>query len=118
MNHSVASIPEPAPQRAGFVVPEKLIIHLADLLDGSNDTQFERLIHLIEQRDAFGRQKYGQPLMSQDGRDGCEDARQELGDLMQSWRSTAATLTAGRASGPTRRSVTGEKRLGNQIYGL
>lgn len=40
-------------------------------------------INLVTQRDAFGRQKYGQPLMSRDGRDSVEDAMQDMGDLLQ-----------------------------------
>ena len=40
------------------------------------------LIVLVEERNAFGVAKYGQPLMTQDGRNGIEDARQELCDLV------------------------------------
>lgn len=42
-----------------------------------------RLVELIRQRDALGRQRYGQPLMSNDGRSGVQDAKEELGDLLQ-----------------------------------
>jgi hypothetical protein len=41
------------------------------------------LIVLVQERNAFGVTKYGQPLMTRDGRNGLEDARQELGDLLQ-----------------------------------
>ena len=68
------SIPEPPPNASGIIVPDELI----KWLGGHDD-----LIELIRQRDAFGRAKYGQPLMSNDGRNGIEDARQELGDLLQ-----------------------------------
>lgn len=70
------SIPEPDPVAEGIVVPEALIKHLTE-------SGYDHLIPLIRERDAFGRAKYGQPLMSEDGRNGIEDARQELGDLLQ-----------------------------------
>jgi len=38
---------------------------------------------LVKQRTEFGMKKYGQPLMTEDGRDSVEDAMQELGDLIQ-----------------------------------
>ena len=71
------SIPEPPPQPKGVVVPDALIEFLKTHRFGDD------LISLIKQRDAFGRAKYGQPLMSEDGRNGVEDARQEAGDLLQ-----------------------------------
>lgn len=71
------SRPEPDPQYSGQAVTPILVARLKEL---RCDTA---LIELIEARDAFGRQKYGQPLMSNDGRDGVEDAKQELGDLLQ-----------------------------------
>lgn len=71
------SIPEPPPQPKGVVVPDALIEFLKTHHFGDD------LINLIKQRDAFGRAKYGQPLMSEDGRNGVEDARQETGDLLQ-----------------------------------
>jgi hypothetical protein len=78
------SVPEPAPKPKGEIVPDKLIEWLQDNIPrrtyiiNTND-----MIDLIKERDEFGRKKYGQPLMSQDGRNTIEDARQELGDLMQ-----------------------------------
>lgn len=71
------SIPEPPPKNKGIPITERLIA----LLQKHPDT--DRLVDLICERDAFGRAKYGQPLMSDDGRNGIEDARQELGDLLQ-----------------------------------
>jgi hypothetical protein len=68
---------EPPPKPCGYIVPDQLIEFIKS---HGNDQQ---LIELIQQRDAFGRKKYGQPLMSEDGRNGIEDARQELGDLLQ-----------------------------------
>ena len=78
------SIPEPSPVAKGHNVPEALI----ECINNSNLTDElapyrESLVQLIRQRDEFGRQKYGQPLMSEDGRSGVEDAKQELGDLLQ-----------------------------------
>ncbi len=46
---------------------------------------------MVLARDAFGRAKYGQPLMTGDGRDGVEDALQELGDAAQYIFKAAAT---------------------------
>lgn len=71
------SFPEPPPKPHGFIVPDQLIEFIQS--HGNNI----HLIQLIRERDAFGRAKYGQPLMSEDGRNGIEDARQELGDLLQ-----------------------------------
>lgn len=71
------SIPEPPPKPCGIVVPDTLIAYMKDCSD------WKDLCNLVEQRDAFGRKKYGQPLMSEDGRNGVEDARQEAGDLLQ-----------------------------------
>lgn len=72
------SVPEPPPQPKGVVVSNALIAHLQQ-----HHHHHQELCDLIRQRDAFGRAKYGQPLMSQDGRNGVEDARQEAGDLLQ-----------------------------------
>jgi hypothetical protein len=68
-----ASLPEPPPQPHGIDVT-------AQLLGAMEHTP---LRSLIEARRAYGMSKYGQSLMSQDGRNGLEDARQELGDLVQ-----------------------------------
>lgn len=75
-----ASVPEPPPKPQGIVVPDALLDFLKHRLKYGVD---DPLCALIRQRDAFGRAKYGQPLMSEDGRDGLEDARQEAGDLLQ-----------------------------------
>lgn len=67
------SVPEPPPQPKGVIVPDALVEFL------HKENAPEKLVKLIQDRDAFGRKKYGQPLMSEDGRNGVEDARQELG---------------------------------------
>lgn len=71
------SVPEPKPKNRGVVIPDLLI----EYLRGYDNSQ--AAVKLIQDRDAFGRSKYGQPLMSQDGRDSVEDAMQEIGDCMQ-----------------------------------
>jgi hypothetical protein len=74
------SKPEPAPIARGEIVPDILI---ATIRRATNGPDGDDLIELIKERDSFGRQKYGQPLMTNDGRNGIEDAKQELGDLLQ-----------------------------------
>jgi len=71
------SIPEPNPINKGVNVPD-ILIEWLEKRDNSKE-----IIQLIKERDEFGYKKYGQHLTSQDGRNTVEDARQELGDLMQ-----------------------------------
>lgn len=40
----------------------------------------EHAVQLSKERDAFGQEKYGQPLMTGDGRDTIKDITDELGD--------------------------------------
>ena len=68
---------EPKPRPEGQVVSDALIAYL------KNRPKTQELVRLVQQRHQFGMQKYGQPLMSQDGRSGVEDAKEELGDLLQ-----------------------------------
>lgn len=70
------------PQPIGDIVPDALIDHIANH-SALGLEEREMFVSLIKERDAFGRAKYGQPLMSGDGRNGIEDARQELGDFIQ-----------------------------------
>lgn len=70
------SVPEPAPKNEGVAVTPIVIERLETFSTKS-------MIKLIRDRDAFGFAKYGQHLMTGDGRDSIEDAKQELGDLMQ-----------------------------------
>ena len=74
--------PEAPPIARGEIVPDALCKRISEHPRLSADGK-ERLICLVRERDAFGRAKYGQPLMSEDGRNGVVDARQELGDLVQ-----------------------------------
>jgi len=70
----------PAP--IGDVVPEKLIQWISEQ---ESLTTAERVaaISLVSARNEFGRKKYGQSLMTQDGRITVVDALEELGDLLQ-----------------------------------
>lgn len=79
---STGSTPEPPPRNEGVPVTPELVSFLFE------HARFSTLdpcpvVDLIRDRDAFGRAKYHQPLMTGDGRDSCEDAVQEFGDLLQ-----------------------------------
>lgn len=75
--------PEPPPVKAGQVIPDILIawLEVAREQIGSNAT--DEAIELVKSRDAYGRAKYKQPLMTGDGRDIEHDALQEGGDILQ-----------------------------------
>jgi hypothetical protein len=79
--------PQPDPVPAGEVVSFKLMTFISTLIVRSNDknelAQLAKLYTLICARDAFGYAKYKQHLMTGDGRKGLEDAREEMGDLLQ-----------------------------------
>lgn len=81
------SVPEPAPMPKGEIVPDKLISIIEKMdrfcVNPEVSKELLKLIELVKERSAFGIEKYGQPLYSEDGRNGFEDARQELGDLLQ-----------------------------------
>ena len=76
------SQPEPPPLNKGQNVPSQLIKWLKQESFFRRQTR-AKAIKLIEERDAFGFKKYSQHLMTEDGRNSIEDARQELGDLLQ-----------------------------------
>jgi hypothetical protein len=71
-----ASKPEPPPLNKGIPVT-------TELLEWLHKGGHEGSMNLIIERDTYGINKYGQRLMTQDGRNSIEDARQELGDAMQ-----------------------------------
>lgn len=73
---------QPAPVERGIVVPDALIAFINERYLLSERAR-EELVALIRERDALGRSKYGQPLMSEDGRSGVQDCLEELGDLLQ-----------------------------------
>lgn len=72
-----ASRPEPAPMPGREDVAPHLLRRLLFNVDSP-----EVAYRLVQERAAFGRQKYGTPLQTHNGRDAVEDARQEAGDLM------------------------------------
>lgn len=72
----------PPPVNKGIIVPEKLIEWINQQSVLSDDIK-TTTINLIQSRNDFGVEKYGQPLMTQDGRRTMQDAMEELGDLMQ-----------------------------------
>lgn len=76
------SQPEPAPINSGKIVPDLLIEELGKA-EHIDNRVIRSTINLIKSRDNFGRQKYGQPLMTNDGRSSIEDSKQEIGDLLQ-----------------------------------
>jgi len=76
-----ASVPEPPPEPRGEPVIPGLLAWLREQGE-------EAAAQLVVERDAFGTRKYGQTLLSDDGRDPIEDCRQELGDaLIYSWKA-------------------------------
>lgn len=76
----VASVPEPAPRERGEAVTPALLAWL----DARATTPGAlELAVLVCERDAFGRAKYGQPLMSEDGRN----------TLARNWAISRSTRT-------------------------
>lgn len=73
------SKPEPAPSGNGVLVTPSLL----RALRSRDERIHSALADLVDARDAFGRAKYGTGLRAANGRDPLEDARQELGDLLQ-----------------------------------
>ena len=79
-----ADYPEPPPVNVGREVTPALLNWLQNLpLRMNDDWGVDTARDLIKSRAAFGLQKYGQPLRTEDGRNVIHDARQELGDLLQ-----------------------------------
>ena len=76
------SKPEPPPKDEGYIVSTELIKFIRKKCTSPEYIR-EKAIELIKERDCFGYKKYGQHLRTKDGRDDIEDARQEIGDLMQ-----------------------------------
>ena len=78
---SSASRPEPAPENAGEPVTPALVAWIQ--AQGLDEGTKRSVIAGVEERSAFGAEKYGQVLMSRDGRDSVNDAAQELIDCLQ-----------------------------------
>lgn len=72
----LVSVPEPEPNNDGVAITPKVINWL-------QQRGYDATTELILERQAYGLQKYGQSLMSNDGRNSIEDTRQELGDAIQ-----------------------------------
>lgn len=73
---------QPKPVEKGVVVPTALI-NFIETHERLTETEKTDLVKLIYERDELGRSKYGQSLMSLDGRSGVQDCLEELGDLLQ-----------------------------------
>ncbi|NDJ14089.1 MAG: hypothetical protein EBY17_23330 [Acidobacteriia bacterium] len=78
---SLDSTPEKAPVKLGEPVTPALIVWLRG--QGLPNSELLPIIAGIEERSAAGLEKYDQVLMSGDGRDSVNDARQELLDFLQ-----------------------------------
>ncbi len=74
--------PQPPPQKWGSKVGKELINYVWQV-PKLRHSQCLTLQAQIEARTEFGKLKYGQPLMTRDGRDEVIDAEQELVDLIQ-----------------------------------
>jgi hypothetical protein len=70
--------PEPLPRAEGEPIPELLVEWLEEKIENSGT-----VISDVQARAEFGFKKYGQYLMSDDGRDTINDARQEAIDLLK-----------------------------------
>ncbi|MDX8379800.1 MAG: hypothetical protein R8K48_07120, partial [Gallionella sp.] len=69
-----ARVAQPPPVHKGVAVPPVFQAW-------ARDNGFHDAADLSESRSAFGIAKYGQPLMTEDGRDSIEDAIDEIGDF-------------------------------------
>lgn len=76
-----AATPEKLPVPHGTVVTPHLIKWIES--QPISGVRVHQIVADILARDAYGRRKYGQPLMSEDGRDHVNDARQEILDALQ-----------------------------------
>lgn len=70
--------PEPPPRAEGEPIPELLVEWLEEKVENPGT-----IVEDIRARAEFGFKKYGQYLMSDDGRDTINDARQEAIDLLK-----------------------------------
>lgn len=90
------SVPEPPPKGGEVSVTQTLLAllkhpsavgDLSYMLPGEEPSKIRSMLEeatqLIGERRAYGMDKYGTELKTKNGRNACEDARQELGDAMQ-----------------------------------
>lgn len=91
--HLGVSKPEPPPKNEGRDVGKALLAYLFNELEATGPfsrhmsqrpetAKWVAAYDLIKQRYEFGLAKYGQPLMTEDGRNTTEDLKQELGDAL------------------------------------
>lgn len=71
---------QPKPINKGVIIFNLIQSYLDDVKDKSYNNE---VLEQLFQRYNFGLQKYGQPLMSDDGRDAVRDANEELLDAIQ-----------------------------------
>lgn len=77
----MTSKPEPKPINKGIQIYPIAINNVKKF--SKNNKELTTTLSLLEKRYNFGISKYGQPLMSEDGRDDVEDCLQEIGDAIQ-----------------------------------
>jgi hypothetical protein len=80
---SEIATPLPPPVDKGMAVSPALLEFIASKECNATAEEKKQVTELIQQRCKYGLEKYGQRLMSQDGRDDVVDALQEAGDLIQ-----------------------------------
>lgn len=73
---------QPDPKREGVEVSPFLINWILENNFITKETK-TKVVSLIEERYEYGLEKYGQPLMSKDGRNTITDAMDEIGDFLQ-----------------------------------
>lgn len=76
-----AATPEPMPKCEGVEVTPHLLTWIESQAISPDKKQ--EIVRDILARHEYGLRKYGQPLMSEDGRDHINDARQEALDFLQ-----------------------------------
>jgi hypothetical protein len=77
------NINQPPPVQRGVAVSPLLLKWIDTEKSCLTNQEANLLTELIEQRCKYGLEKYGQPLMSLDGRDCVVDCMQEAADLLQ-----------------------------------
>lgn len=75
------SVPEPPPIFKGSPIYDPLVYWMKNADVEEKDKN--EMLSLLESRYNFGMHKYGQPLMTEDGRNSIKDCLEEIGDGMQ-----------------------------------
>lgn len=105
------SVPEPAPVPQGVVVYNEACKWI-DATYPDKTPEVLAFLELLQKRHNFGQKKYGQPLMTDDGRDDLEDAAQEMGDLFM--YVTKALLNSRDVSGLAEHVAILQRRLADK----